>query len=49
MLGPDIAFLYDVYGLCNPKELTPEVRLLHNLCREIFEEVTDGGSRDISS
>jgi hypothetical protein len=42
MFGPDIAFLWDVYALCDPKELTDEAKDLHILARAIFEEVLDG-------
>lgn len=42
MLGPDIAFLWDVYALCDGNELTDEAKDLHILARSLFEEVLDG-------
>lgn len=42
MFGPDIAFIWDVYALCDPTELTDEAKDLHILARSIFEEVQDG-------
>ena len=41
MLGPDIMYLWDVYGLCPPADLSDETLDLHILARAIFEEVED--------
>lgn len=41
MLGPDIAFLWDVYALLQADQVTEEAKDLHILARSIFEEVSD--------